>query len=218
MPARTKEESMTNASTLSSAEAQARATAREYFRTRGTEASLATIRGRVAAAFEALETVVAGVDPATAARRPAEGEWSVHEVVDHLVETERASLDELWCLLAGQRPSGGPIPASLQSRAPLTRPWPWLLRELASVHRDVLAALDAIPEDFATEARAALVMVVNIQEDGRSRPLEWVEDVDWKTYAIIFRLHAIDHMNQAKKGLAALGGGPPPRARGATTA
>ena len=47
---------------------------------------------------------------------------------------------------------------------------------------------------------------------------EEVEDVDWKTYAIIFRLHAIDHMNQAKKGLAALGGGPSPRARGATTA
>jgi hypothetical protein len=196
---------MTNATTLSSAEAQARATAREYFRTRGTEASLANIRGRVAAAFEAFEAAVAGVDAPTAALRPAEGEWSIHEVVDHLVETERASRDELWCLLAGRRPPGPPIPASLQSRMPLTRPWPWLVRELASARRDVLAALDALPPDFDTSVRAALVMVVNIEADGRTRPLEWVEEVDWKTYAVIFRLHAIDHMNQVKKILATLG-------------
>jgi hypothetical protein len=205
-------------STMSRAEAQARATAREYFRTRGTEAALATIRERVASAFAAFEAVVTGVAAATAARRPAEGEWSVHEVVDHLVETERASLDELWCLLAGRRPPGAPIPASLQSRAPLTRPWSWLLRELASVHRDVLAALDGIPAGFDTEARATLVMVVNVDEDGRRRPVEWLEDVDWKTYVIVFRLHAIDHINQAKKALVALEGAPARRGVGTTPA
>jgi hypothetical protein len=202
---------MSHQSATSVAEERARATAREYFRTRGTEAPLATIRARVADAFAALEQLLDGVDATTAVRRPG-ADWSVQEIVDHLLETERASLDELWCLLTGRRPPGGPIPAGLQSPAPLTRPWPWLCRELKAVHRDLLAALDGVPDAFATDARVALVMVVNVEEAGVRRPYEWVEDVDWKSYAIVFRLHAIDHMNQARKVLAALGASPAPRA------
>jgi hypothetical protein len=34
-------------------------------------------------------------------------------------------------------------------------------------------------------------------------PYEWIEDLDWKAYAIVLRLHAVDHLNQAKKVLAA---------------
>jgi hypothetical protein len=202
---------MSHQSTTSDAEERARTAAREYFRTRGTQAPLATIRQRVADAFAALEAVLEGVDANTAAQRPR-GDWSVQEIVDHLLETERASLDELWCLLAGRRPPVGPIPAGLQSRVPLTRPWPWLYRELKAVHRDLLAAIDGVPETFSTEARVALVMVVNVEEAGVRRPYEWVEDVDWKSYAIVLRLHAIDHMNQARKVLAALGASPAPGA------
>src|SRR5262245_35686835 len=201
---------MNHRSTTSDAEEQARVTAREYFRTRGTEAPLATIRARVLDAFAALEQLLDGVNTTTASRRPG-SDWSVQEIVDHLLETGRASLDELWCLLTARRPPGGPIPAGLQSRAPLTRPWPWLCRELKTVHRDLLAALDDVPDTFATDARVALVMVVNVEEAGVRRPYEWVEDVDWKSYAIVFRLHAIDHMNQARKVLAALGATPAPR-------
>jgi len=208
---------MSHQSTISDAEERARATAREYFRTRGTDAPLATIRTRVADALAALEQLIDGVDGATAARRPG-SDWSVQEIVDHLLETERASLDELWCLLAGRRPPGGPIPAGLQSPAPLTRPWSWLCRELRTVHRDLLATLDGVPETYATEARVALVMVVNVEEAGVRRPYEWVEDVDWKSYAIVLRVHAIDHMNQARKVLAALGAAPAPRAASARPA
>ena len=39
---------------------------------------------------------------------------------------------------------------------------------------------------------------------GRIVPLHWVEDLDWKAYAIVWRLHVIDHLKQAKKVLAAL--------------
>ena len=47
-------------------------------------------------------------------------------------------------------------------------------------------------------------MVVNVAgPDGRVRPLHWVEDLDWKAYAIVWRLHAIDHLKQLKKVLAA---------------
>jgi hypothetical protein len=133
------------------------------------------------------------------------GEWTIQEIVDHLVETHRPGLDELWCLLAGRRPPGDPIPASLQSKAPLQRPWPWLLAELARVHGDILRTLSAVPPDFATDARAPIVMVVNVpDEPGKVVPLHWVEALDWKAYAIVWRLHVIDHLKQAKKVHAAL--------------
>ena len=189
------------------AEAEARRKAREYLQSNGTQATIAAIRTRTGNAFQALERFLASVEPARAARRAWPEEWSVHEVADHLVETHRASLDELWCLLAGRRPPGDPVPAGLQSKAPLTRPWPWLLRELASVHGEILTALDAVRPDFATDARAPLVMVANVTaEDGTTMPLEWVEELDWKSYAIVLRLHAADHLSQAKKVAAALAG------------
>jgi len=185
--------------------AQAKAKAREYFKTRGTLVPAATIRERIADAFGALDAFLEPISAAAAARAPIPGEWSIQEVVDHLVETHRPGLDELWCLLAGRRPPGDAIAASLQSKAPLLRPWPWLREELARVHGEILRTLAAAPPDFVTDARAALVMVVNVtDEQGRVVPLHWVEDLDWKAYAITWRLHVIDHLKQAKKVHAAI--------------
>ena len=132
------------------------------------------------------------------------GEWTIQEIVDHLVETYRPGVDELRCLLAGQRPPGEPVPASLQSKAPHLRPWPWLLGELHRLNADVLGLLAAVPPQFETTARAPIVMVVNVPRPGGGfDPLHWVEDLDWKAYAIAsWRLHPIDHLNQAKKVLA----------------
>jgi hypothetical protein len=192
----------------STAEDRARAKALDYFKKRGTLAPIGEVRARVAAALEAFEAVVEPVDAATAAQRAWEGEWSVHEIVDHLLETYRPGLDELWCLLAGRRPPEPPIPARLQSKAPLLRPWPWLVRELKTLHRDVLATLDGLPPSFATDATAPLVMVVNVEDEGRMWAYDWVEELDWKTYTVVsFRLHAIDHMKQAQKVLATIGPG-----------
>jgi hypothetical protein len=185
-------------------EDQARARAREYFATNGTHAPAAQIHERVAAAFTALDAALAGVSAAQAARRPIPGEWSAQEIVDHLLETHRPGVDELRCVLAGQRPPGEPIPAALQSKAPLLRPWSWLLDEMRRVHALILDLLAVVPPDAPTEARAPIVMVVNVPgPDGAVRALHWVEDLDWKAYAIVWRLHAIDHLKQLKKVLAA---------------
>lgn len=185
---------------------QAKEKARDYFRTKGTLAAASTIHERIGDAFGALETFLEPISAATAARAGIAGEWTIQEIVDHLVETHRPGLDELWCLLAGRRPPGDPIPASLQSKAPLLRPWPWLLAELAHVHGDILRTLAAVPPDFATDARAPIVMVVNVPDaPGKVVPLRWVADLDWKAYAIVWRLHVIDHLKQAKKVHAALG-------------
>ena len=49
-------------------------------------------------------------------------------------------------------------------------------------------------------------MVVNVRDaGGGTMPLHWVEDLDWKAYTIVFRLHALDHAKQIKKVLAAAG-------------
>ena len=185
--------------------AQAKEKARDYFKTKGTLVPASAIQERVGDAFGALETLLEPISAATAARVGIPGEWTIQEIVDHLVETHRPGLDELWCLLAGRRPPGDPISASLQSKAPLQRPWPWLLAELARVHGDILRTLARVPPDFATDARAPIVMVVNVPDgSGKIVPLHWIEDLDWKAYAIVWRLHVIDHLKQAKKVHAAL--------------
>lgn len=184
----------------------AKARAREYLNTRGTDAPLSAIRSGIADAFAALGAVLDGAPGAHLTRRPRAGEWCVQEVVDHLVETYRPGVDELRCLLAGQRPPGDAIPASLQSKAPLLRPWAWLRRELATLQADVVDALAAPPETFVTDARAPLVMVVTVKDGAGVRPVEWIEELDWKAYAIVsFRLHTVDHLKQARAALAAAG-------------
>ena len=185
-------------------EAEFKDKAREYLRARGTQVAPAVIHERVAAAFAALETFLDTVPPDRAGSPGVSGEWTIQEVVDHVLETHRPGLDELRCLLAGQRPPGEAIPASLQSKAPLLRPWAWLRAELRRLHDDITTTLAGVPASFTTDARAPLVMVVNVPEpDGRARPVHWIEELDWKAYAIVWRLHAIDHLNQAKKILAA---------------
>jgi len=186
------------------ADAEAQERARAYFRSKSALAP-AILREQIATAFNALDGVLAAVAPERAARRAIPGEWSIQEIADHLLETYRPGVDQLRCLLAGQRPPGEPIPASLQSKAPLLRPWAWLLDGLRRAHRDVMDLLVGVPEDFATAARAPFVMVVNIPGPGGAvRPLHWVEEADWKAYAIAsWRLHPIDHLNQARKVLAA---------------
>jgi hypothetical protein len=175
----------------------------EYLRERGTLLSASRIAERVGAAFQALDGVLAEISDEEARRRSPQGEWTVQDVVDHLVETHRASLDELRDLLAGRRPPGGPIPAGLQSSEPMTHRFQDLVEELRGLHLRILEVLHRAPDQL-TDARAPVVMVINVRDpDGTERPLHWIEEVDWKAYAIIFRLHEVDHLNQVKKILAA---------------
>jgi hypothetical protein len=182
-----------------------RARAGDYLRDNGTLAPTSAIRRRVAQSFETLEKFLRAADPARAARRAWPAEWSLHEIVDHVVETHRPSRDELRELLAGHRPAGPPIPASLQSADPLARPWAALLDDLARVHADIVADLARAPDDSPTDTRARVVVIMNAEAtDGSTVPLAWEDEIDWKAYAVFLRLHAVDHLNQARKVLAAL--------------
>ena len=186
-------------------EAALRTRVRDYLRDNGTHAPAPLIRRGVATAFDNLETCLRAIDADRAARRGWPGEWSLHEIADHVVETHRPSRDELRELLAGRRPAGPPIPASLQSKDPLARPWPTLLDDLTRVHAEIAADLGAAPDDWRTDVRARVVVVMNAEAtDGTTVPLVWEDEIDWKAYAVFLRLHAIDHLNQARKVIAAL--------------
>ena len=178
--------------------------AKEYMHQKGTLLPAAQVHERVGAAFAAMETLLDGVGEAEARARTLPGEWTVQEVVDHLVETHRPSLDELRDLLESRRPPGGPVPASLQSADPVGRRYGDLVGDLKAVHAAILRVLSGAP-DRLTEARAPLVMVINAKEaDGGEAPLHWIEELDWKAYAVTaFRLHELDHLNQIKKTLKA---------------
>ncbi|MBI4241140.1 MAG: DinB family protein [Candidatus Rokubacteria bacterium] len=180
--------------------------AREHLHRKGTLLAPREIHERVRAAFAATEEFLGSVSETDARQRPGPGEWCVQEVVDHLVETHRPSVEELRCLLRGERLANRPIPAGLQSEAPLERPWPELVGELKRLHAEVLGILAAIPDGFTTEARAPVVLVVPARNpDGSEQPLHWVEELDWKAYAVIFRVHELDHLSQAKRALRAAG-------------
>ena len=180
--------------------------AKEYLEQQGSRRNAAQIRERVAAGFSALEEFLDGVSEVEARARPLDDEWTIQEVVDHLVATHRPSVVELRELLENRRPTGGPIPAALQSAHPMERRWTDLLNDLKRVQAEAVEVLATRP-DTPTAARAPVVMVINVKEaDGREAPLHWIEELDWKAYAIVFRLHEIDHLNQMKKVLAARGG------------
>ena len=181
--------------------------AKEYLHQKGTLLPAVQIHERVGAAFAALETLLDGVTEAEARVRAIPGEWTIQEVVDHLIETHRPSLDELRDLLRNRRPAAGPIPASLQSVEPMGYRYGDLMSALKGLHAEALGGLSDVP-DRLTDARAPLVMVMNVKEpDGREAPLHWIEELDWKAYAITaFRLHELDHLNQAKKILKAARG------------
>ena len=69
-----------------SREAQAQERARAYFTSKSV-LTPAEVREQIVAAFDALDAVLAAVPPDRARRRPLPDEWSIGEVVDHLVET-----------------------------------------------------------------------------------------------------------------------------------
>ena len=178
--------------------------ARQYLDQKGSRLTAAQLRDRVGAAFAAIEEALGSVEAQAARGRAIPGEWNVQEVVDHLVETHRPSIAELRDLLSGRRPEGPPIPAGLQSADPMAPDWATLVGELKALQGEALGLLGAVPDGYATDARAPLVMVINVKEpDGSETPLHWIEELDWKAYAIVFRLHVLDHLSQIRKTLAA---------------
>jgi DinB family protein len=178
--------------------------AKAYLKDKGTEAPIAQIRERVADAFATMDALLESATAVRARQKPGGGEWSIHEVVDHLVETHPRALEEMRALMDDRHSPVSPIPAGLQSAHPMDRGWDDLRATLRRLHREVLDVLVGAP-DRLTEARAPIIMVINVRDaDGAVKPIHWTEYCDWKACAVIFRLHEMDHLSQIRKTLRAI--------------
>jgi hypothetical protein len=184
----------------------------EYLRSRATSLGATGIRDRVRAAAQELENTVAAVSEADARLRPFADKWTIAEVVDHIAQTQIRAAEELRHLLAGRRPPGPPVYEALRSGAPAWVPWPELVEGLRSANRELVALLASAADaaktghDDRAEAPVAPTILVVHQRlpGGRVAPQTFVALLDWREYALVQRLHLLDHRDQVKKLRAAL--------------
>jgi hypothetical protein len=170
-----------------------------YAHKRGTNAPLDSIQTRVASTYAEFEAMVDAVPPELAREHRTSSLWSVQEVVDHLVQTDRRAVEQLAQLLAGQSVDT-PIPASLQSSSPLALDWAALLCEFHNVHQDIFDLLAAAADDLLTVATAPVQMVVKcVAPDGTVKPVSWVERFNWKAFSIVLHAHNREHIAQVQR-------------------
>lgn len=170
-----------------------------YARTRGTEAPLDSIQAKIARTYSELRALVEAVPAEVARERRSTSGWSVQEVVDHLVESDRLAVDQLGLLLAGESVDTA-IPASLQSPRPLDRDWTALQQELRAVHQGILDRLAKATDDLPLTATAPVQMVVKCAgPDGALEPVSWLERFDWKAYSILLYAHNREHIAQIER-------------------
>jgi hypothetical protein len=173
----------------------------EYLRTRAATLSDTGIRERVRAAAQELENAVASVSESQSRLRPFADKWNIAEVVDHIAQTQIRAAEELRHLLAGRRPPAPPVYEALRSGAAAWVPWPELLEGLHSANQELLALLEAPAAVDPTNAPTArTVLVVNgTPSDGRVAPQIFLVELGWREYALVQRLHLLDHRTQIKK-------------------
>ena len=145
------------------------------------EAIIALVSGSQAQLLD----VVSGVDEATAERAPAEGEWSVRELLRHVISAEDGVSKIVSGLAAGHVPAGE---RSVGSNVEDDTAAALVERLRASNRRllDVIAALPAAPDMAAVDKHPFF---------GDLNCLEW---------AVFQRVHDADHAQHAGKILAAV--------------
>src|SRR5262249_52291414 len=169
-------------------------------RTRAASLDASRIRARVRAGGAEFEAALAGLEEPIA-RRPAQpGEWTIAQVVDHVAQSTIRAAEELRHLLAGRRPPGPPIYEGLLSGAAHRVPWPELLEGL----REASAAFDGVRAEAAEHPpadegmTAFAILPAGTPEPGRDAEV-FAADLTWKEYALVQRLHYVDHREQIRR-------------------
>ena len=179
----------------------------DYLRTRSVSMSTDAIRLRVQTAAQELESAIAGINAEQARLRPHAGKWTIAEVVDHIAQTQVRGAEELRHLLAGRRPPLPPVYEALRSGAGQWAPWELLVEELCAANRSMLEVLEnATDQPFLGTLPTVKTVVVALrkQEDGRTGPQIFFAELKWKEYALLQRLHLLDHRRQIKELQAAI--------------
>jgi len=179
----------------------------EYLQKRAAEMNTAAIRARIAAAAHDLEEVVATVSVADARLRPFVGKWTIAEVVDHMAQTNIRGAEELRHLAAGRRPPLPPVYEALRSGAGQWAPWDLLVEELRAANRAMLEAIEGARDEpspaLVPTVRTVVVALRKVQ-DGKEEPQIFFAELNWKEYALLQRLHLLDHRRQIRQLQAAL--------------
>lgn len=159
-----------------------------YLRAQGAKLSAEQIRDRILEAADEFLGVVEAVGEPVARKSPEAGEWSLAEVLDHVVFTLERITGVIDGLVSGRKP---PAPIETGATSGIAAlPWPELLARL----RRSQAALSALLTANRNEPHVDLRV-----------PEGYFGELNWKEYALILRLHYKDHAGQARKTLEALG-------------
>jgi hypothetical protein len=199
----------------------------DYLRTRARTLSAMEICERTRAAAGELERVVGSADENLVRQRPFAGKWHMADVVDHISQTQIRGAEELRHLLAGRRPPGPPVYEALKSGASEWAPWKTLVDGLQDANVEMIAILEGAGRDeerrggeknssarttgvaqtSAAPPTVRTLMVANTKmADDQLVAQLWFAELDWKEYALLQRLHLLDHRTQMKKLMAACGG------------
>src|SRR3989304_1670315 len=96
-----------------------------YLRSQGAKLSAEQIRDRIQEASDEFLSVVQGAPEALVRKAPAAGEWSLAEILDHVVFTLERVTGGIGGLGAGRKP---PAPLEIGATSGIaTLPWPALL-------------------------------------------------------------------------------------------
>jgi hypothetical protein len=183
----------------------------DYLKTRAAELGAVAIRERIRAAARELENAVAAVGASDARLRPIPGKWTIAEVVDHISQTQVRAAEELRHLLAGRRPPLPPVYEALRSGAAQWAPWDLLGEDLRDANRSLLEVLEGATDDAPsanTPTVRTVVVALGKTGEGPPEPQIFFAELGWKEYALLQRLHLLDHRTQVKKLHAACGGPP----------
>jgi DinB superfamily len=165
-----------------------------YLAAQSAKLSADEIRERIESAAAEFLGMLDGITDAAAHTRPATGEWSIADILDHLTLTMQDAAGIIRTLAAGK-------PAqAFQDHQPrpgqAAQPVAELLARLRQTQAGVSEFLAAQGAEPNTEVRVAE---------------SYFGEITWKGYALILRLHYRDHAEQVRKTLAAVAPSAPPR-------
>jgi len=150
------------------------------------------VRQKLAASHTALEAALAGLGEDESRRR--QNGWSIREIVDHLAQTNIRAAEELRHLLAGRRPPFPPVYEGLLSGGAAWAAVAELVAGLQASNAELQAVLATAGDQKAGQVTARTIVVVNERRsDGTMEPETFPIELEWRAYAMVQRLHAIDH-------------------------
>ena len=176
----------------------------EYLETRAAELTAAAIQARIQTAAQDLEKAIESVSASEARLRPIAGKWTIAEVVDHIAQTQVRGAEELRHLLAGRRPPLPPVYEAIRSGAGQWAPWDLLVSDLRDANRSMVELLAGSSDGENPTTVRTVGVALRKLEDGRTEPQIFFAELYWKEYALLQRLHLLDHRRQIKDLQAAI--------------